>query len=106
MNNNKIHRNIYYERLFSKLAAKWRSETGGYSTSHQITKNKNYIEIINLKEKVLPFIFKEMEKEPEYWFEALKQITKTDPVPNSHYGNIIKMTNDWLSWAKEHNYVK
>ena len=99
-------RNRFYEQQFVELTTKWRIAVGGYSTSRQITRNGSYFDIIGMGEKALPFIFKDMANEPDYWFEALKHITKVDPVPASHYGDLYKMTDDWLKWAREHNYLR
>jgi hypothetical protein len=94
-------------REFKYLSAKWKKETGGYSLINQITKNKNYQYIIDMGEKVVPLIFKDLQNEPFYWFEALNQILKPqqDPILKKHYGNIDKMAQDWLKWGKEHNYL-
>ncbi len=87
------------EEKFLELSEKWKKETGGYSTSKLICNNDNYLAIIEMGEQVLPLIFRDINN--GYWFEALKQITKIDPVPNEHYGDFAKMVDDWVNWAKE-----
>lgn len=36
---------------------------------------------------------------------GLPEITGEDPVPVADRGDIIKMTDAWLSWGKEHGYL-
>ena len=50
----------------------------------------------------LPFIFSELEREPDNWFWALKAITGEDPVPEEHRGDVALMAKDWLAWAQSH----
>jgi hypothetical protein len=35
----------------------------------------------------------------------LKAITGEDPVMPEHAGNLSDMTNAWLRWARQHNYL-
>jgi hypothetical protein len=93
------------EKQFNELAAKWRKETGGYSTMIHIAGNNNYLDIIGMGKDVLPYIIKDLQKEPDYWFVALKHITKENPVPKEHIGDIDKMAEDWLNWARENKII-
>lgn len=95
------------ELKFSELASKWRKEVGGYSTMIHITGNDNYLDIIGMGKEVLPYILKDLQKEADYWFVALKHIAKpeNDPIRDDHYGDIELMRQDWLNWAKENNLL-
>jgi hypothetical protein len=53
-------------------------------------------------EKALPFIYFELQKEPDHWFWALKAITCEDPVPKEQRGNLQLMTIAWLKWFDGH----
>lgn len=96
-----------FEKQFYSLSKKWKKEVGGYSTMIHITGNDNYLDIIGMGKDVVPLILKELEKEADYWFVALKHTAKpdTDPVPDDHYGDIEKMREDWLNWGKEQKLI-
>jgi len=49
-------------------------------------------------DKALPFIYYELQQEPDHWFWALKAITCEDPVPIESRGNLQLMANAWLKW--------
>lgn len=51
-------------------------------------------------DEVLPFIFRDLERrpEPDFWFDALVEITKVNPVPERHRGYARAMAKDWLKW--------
>lgn len=95
------------EDQFNKLAFQWRKETGGYSTTPQITRNGRYVDIIGMGMKVVPLILKDLQKEPDYWFVALSHIVKpdVDPIAKEHFGDLEKMTEDWLKWGKENKII-
>ena len=59
-----------------------------------------YQQIVGMGAEALPFILAELERKPEHWFWALRAITREDPVPPSHRGNVVLMARDWLQWAK------
>ncbi len=93
------------EREFNELADKWRKETGGYSTMIHIAGNNNYLDIIGMGSKVVPFILRDLKREADNWFVALKHITKANPVPKSHLGDIEKMREDWLEWGRKNKLI-
>lgn len=97
--------NYVYQKQFEDLAAKWKDDTGALSNLIKITKNKNYRLIIELGERMLPFILKDLEKTYDYWFTALQEITNKNPVPDEDFGNVKKMTEHWLKWGRQHKYV-
>lgn len=95
------------EKQFNESAAKWRKETGGYSTMIHIAGNNNYLDIIGLGPDVIPYILKDLVKEPDFWFVALEHIAKPkqNPVPKAHIGDLDKMAEDWIAWGKENKYI-
>jgi len=54
----------------------------------------------------LPLIFKELRREPDHWFWALKAITNKDPVPEDHRGRMKLMAEDWLRWAEQNGFAR
>lgn len=89
---------------FSMLASTWEKDTLLISSSSQMFSNESYLQIIGMGEKALPYIFADLNKEPNHWFVALKSITGVDPVSLEHRGDVSKMTEDWLTWAHENNH--
>jgi hypothetical protein len=96
-----VLKNSKIESEFQELAKKWKKQTGHYSTMIHVTRNENYLRIIALGKPIIPFILKDMEKEPDYWFEALRILSNDNPVPKEHLGDLYKMTDDWLSWGRK-----
>jgi hypothetical protein len=93
----------FIEQEFLALSKQWKKETKGSSSSSVMFMNKNYLQIIGMGEKVLPYIFNELYKNGGHWFVALNSITKINPVPQEDWGNIPKMRIAWLKWAKENS---
>ena len=95
------------EIKFNELAAKWRKETGGYSTLSRIAGNDNYLDIIGMGMPVVPFILRDLVKEADFWYIALNHITKANPnpVPVEHIGDIEKMRIDWITWGEKNMII-
>jgi len=89
---------------FQNLMRKWKDDTMFTSSTTKMCSNPSYLRIIGVGKKVLPFIFRELEREPNHWFVALEAITGDDPVSPGHIGNVREMAKDWLSWARGMGY--
>ena len=92
------------EERFRRLDALWRAETGHLSSSSKIIGHSAFREIILMGTAVVPFMLRDLEQQPRLWVWALSEITGEDPVPSADRGNIVKMTDAWLHWAKAHGY--
>jgi hypothetical protein len=92
------------EQRFRRLEALWRAETGHLSSSSKIIGHPAFREIIRMGTAVVPFMLGDLEQQPRLWVWALPEITGDDPVPDADRGDIVKMTDAWLRWAKEHGY--
>jgi hypothetical protein len=66
-------------------------------------KNPAYREIVAMDRLALPFIMAELEREPDLWFSALREITKENPVPPQSAGNLKEMAAAWIKWGLENN---
>jgi hypothetical protein len=88
--------------VFESLRAAWHREYGLTSSFTQITRTPSYRKIVNLGDKVLPLIFRDLEQrpEPDHWFDALVEITKANPVLDRDRGYARRMAKAWLKWAR------
>lgn len=86
---------------FLKLSNQWKEETKILSDSNKIYSNKNYIDIINIGPKAIPFILKDWENSNAHWFHALYKITGENPIQPENNGNILKMKEDWIKYIKQ-----
>jgi hypothetical protein len=53
---------------------------------------------------VVPLLLRDLEKNGNHWFWALKVITGASPVPPEDRGNVPKVTDYWLRWGRENGY--
>ena len=90
---------------FYKLAAQWKKETRFLSSILEISTHPSYQKIIGMGPAAVPLILTELRRSPTHWFWALKAISRIDPVPTSHRGNIEKMAEFWLKWGTGQGYV-
>ena len=56
-----------------------------------------YQQIIGMGAEALPFIFRELQKEPDHWFWALHAITGENPVSKNAAGDLKAMTSTGLN---------
>jgi hypothetical protein len=92
------------EARFRRLAATWKSAVAFLSSSRQRESHPAYVEIIGLGPPVVPFLLRDMAENETHWFTALHHITGADPVPEADAGNIPRMKEAWLGWARANGY--
>src|SRR3954469_11391388 len=89
-------------RRFQQLAREWKDAKVFISSGTDIALNSAYQQIIGMGKDALPLILEELQREQDHWFWALKAITGDDPVAPGDRGNLPKMTEAWLGWARTH----
>jgi hypothetical protein len=92
------------EVRFRRLAATWKNAVAFLSSSRQRESHPAYVEIIDLGAAVVPFLLRDLEENETHWLTALHQITGADPVPEADAGNIARMKEAWLQWARTNGY--
>lgn len=90
---------------FERLASVWRSERRATSSSTALAMHPAYQRIIGMGERVLPFIFADLQQEEDHWFWALMAISDENPVSPQNRGNLHEMTKEWLDWGRKKGYV-
>ena len=93
------------ERLFRKLAQVWKSETVYLSSPTAMTSHWAYQRIMRLGTPVVPLLLQELQREPDFWFTALKTITNTDPVPPEARGRVSEMADAWVRWGQSNHLI-
>lgn len=93
------------EVKFLKLAAQWRADSRFCSSVLEMATTPAYQQIIGMGRSAVPSILRELLKQPEHWFWALKAITCEDPVPDEDKGDLQRMTAAWLVWGARGGYV-
>ena len=93
------------EERVRRLLATWREQTGFLSSSTALVSHPAYRELIALGADALPFLFRDMEQTFDgHLSSALAAITDAQPVPPEEGGNIRKVAERWLAWARENGY--
>ncbi|MDA2915926.1 hypothetical protein MYX64_03660 [Nitrospinae bacterium AH_259_B05_G02_I21] len=99
---------IYQEvasRRFQQLVDQWLEDTINMSSIAARVAHPAYLEIIGMGEKAVPLLLSELEKRPSHWFPALTAITRENPIPEEARGRFKEMTEAWLEWGRENNYI-
>jgi hypothetical protein len=91
------------ELIFSGLVKHWQDATGGYSVTTRRYAHPSYHAILVLKEDVVPLILRELETRPDWWFEALQVLTKSNPVKSN--ASFEEAVNSWIEWGKANNKI-
>jgi hypothetical protein len=96
-----ILRQQFVQRAFNRLAAAWKQRSQLTSSVTKMTADPTYRAIINLGPAAVPLLLREIEREPNFWFTALKEITGADPVPVEARGRVREMSAAWLQWGRD-----
>ena len=92
------------EQIFNKLAKQWKEDTINLSSMQQMALHPAYQQIIGLGPKAIPLILNDLKSEPDFWFWALRALTRANPVTDKMAGDLSTMTRVWLDWGREHGY--
>ena len=93
------------ETRFLTLKTQWEADTAILSSVTEIALHPAYQQIIGMGHTAIHLILLEMRKRPGHWFWALKSITGEDPVLPEQRGRMKEMTQAWLRWGREKNYL-
>lgn len=105
-----LNEQLQLVQKFNELVHEWHDETIDLSSMTEILSHKAYLSIIGLGRPAIPLIFSELKRSPDYWFTALASILSandeyTNPVNDEDRGDLEKMTEAWLAWGKEADYL-
>lgn len=101
---NVLKSQVELEAEFNKFAEEWRVETGMLSLVTQKSMHPAYQKIIGMGRPVVPWILRELERKPDHWFWALREITGDNPVKPEQRGRMKQMAQAWIEWGKERGY--
>jgi len=92
-------------RRFRDLVREWKEATIFTSSGTDMAMHPAYQQIIGMGMEAIPLILAELQREEDHWFWALKSITGADPVVLADRGNLPKMTDAWLHWARTNGWL-
>jgi hypothetical protein len=91
---------------FRQLVGKWRKETAHLSSAARMAKHPAYQEVIRMGLVVVPLLLAELNRDPDFWFAALREITKENPVPAGSAGKVKEMARAWVEWGRKRGYIQ
>jgi hypothetical protein len=86
---------------FERHLAEWKEKSRYLSNTAQMAMLKPYQNIIGMGLPAVPFILKELQREPDHWFWALECITEENPVPPEAAGRVRSKADAWIRWGEE-----
>jgi hypothetical protein len=89
------------ENQFRDLVAAWKADRGPSSFMADLVRHPAYQAVIALGPPAVPLLLRELEREPDHWFAALRAITGVDPVSAASRGKLAEMATAWLKWGRE-----
>jgi len=91
------------EANFNRLVRTWKQATGYYSITTRRYAHASYQEMLVMGKAIIPLILRELQERPDWWFEALKALTKEDPTKPTD--NFHAAVESWVRWGKERNLI-
>ena len=90
---------------FRELLRHWKADVGPLSSATEMAMHPAYQQSIGLGRDAVPLLLRELQREPDHWFWALKAITGVDPVEPIQRGRVKEMAGAWLRWGKEQELI-
>ena len=85
---------------FNILSKIWKEETSHLSIKSEKYLHPAYKDIISMGWEAVPYILDELDKEPYFWLQALREITNENPVKEQNQNNFQLMIEDWKEWGE------
>jgi hypothetical protein len=92
-------------RRFDALSTRWHNETALLSSITEKAMHPAYQSIIGLGREAVPYILRELKKQPGHWFWALSAITGENPIRPDQQGKMREMASAWVHWGEDHGYL-
>jgi hypothetical protein len=64
-----------------------------------------YRQIVSMGQPAVRLLLEELQREPNFWFTALRELTGENPVPAESAGKIKEMAGAWIDWGKAKGYL-
>ena len=90
------------QEKFRALADEWLDYQSGRSRLN--FSHPAYLQIIGMGTSAIPFLMQEIQERSGNWFEAIRSITGSSPVPADKRGDLEAVTEAWLKWGAENGY--
>lgn len=100
-----LHVQTFLDERFAELVSQWQERVGHLSSITQRVADPAYLDIIALGPDAVPLLLKELQRNPNHWFPALRALTKADPVKPEQRGKIKEMAGAWISWGRQHGHL-
>ena len=94
--------------VFQEQIEQWKDDTRHLSSVTKMIAHPSYLRIIGLARQstgtaIERLLLCELEKEPDYWFDALAAITGVNPVnPEDDFDQSV---GAWLKWGREKGII-
>jgi hypothetical protein len=90
---------------FLRLKSKVKADTEYSSNPNDIVDHPAHKEIVEAGTSVIKYILQDLQEDPWHWFMALYLITGEVVIKEEHRGMVLAMTEDWLAWGRENEYI-
>jgi len=95
---------------FDELKKEWKENTIIHSNFYLMFHDPSYQAIIALDRPVLPLLFEELQREPDWWFYAIEEITGESPEVEDMKRmlgyDLLHLTDMFLKWGKTKGLVR
>lgn len=88
-----------------RLMDRWQRETGIISALPDRFRHPAYQELIEMGKPAIPHILSRLEDSPDFWFQALLQITGEKPYAEEDERDFTAMRDAWLEWGRREQYL-
>jgi hypothetical protein len=95
--------------LINQLINKIEEETGGYSFHHPKLKHLSFLELVQMGDKIVNYLFYLMFESGSNWtiLLLLDKVAQNKPeIPKEHAGKFYHQVTDWMNWYLTSDYYK
>ncbi len=96
----------FTEELFQAIVSEWTLGIGPTSSSMEMVAHPAFRRLIARGKEAIPFLLREVKREPSLLVLALHEITGENPVPRESRGKIKEMAKAWVAWGAKNGLLR
>ena len=86
--------------------SEWNRDTEFVSSLTEVIGHPAFRRIVEVGHDAVPFLLRQVKKEPSFLVLALREITGENPVPSSAKGKVKEMAEAWLAWGEKKGLLR
>ena len=94
------------EQMFRNAVAEWTCEKRTNVEREKLAAHPAFRRIVAMGQEAVPYLLREVKREPNLLVLALREITGENPAPRESRGKISEVAKAWVAWGEKKGLLR